>query len=74
MEKINQLTDRAKAAMTKLRGYKGCVELIRSALSDSKDVNIQRNSFQGITPNITEISAFYYLSMEIGKGKSSFLF
>lgn len=65
--KVHALLERGKVALSKLRNYNGCASIVRKALSDSRNFDLQKTSFEGVSPNIIDISTFYYLSVDIAK-------
>lgn len=70
LEKTNGLLNRGRIAIDKIKAYHGCGNIIRNALSDSKNQILQESSFQGVSRNIEDILLFYNLSVEIGKHMS----
>jgi len=66
LERVQRIIQKFPEAITKIRQYTGCANLIRIALSDSKDIMLQKKSFEGVSPNVNEILNFYNLSQEIG--------
>lgn len=67
IQKVNVLLQRGKIASSKLKNYNGCANVIRKALADSKNIELQKTSFESVSPNILDISTFYHLSVDIVK-------
>lgn len=55
----------ARKLLLDMQNYHGNAESIRVALSNSQDVNLQRESFSNLCPNIDIIAKFHHLSLEI---------
>ena len=66
LERTNELLRRSQLAIVHIREYSGCANLIRSALSDAKNNELQQKCFLGVSPNIKIISEFFELSGQIG--------
>jgi len=73
LDRIEAINIRANAALVSIRDYIGCASIIRSALGDSKNNELQVSCFEGVSPNIKEISGFYNLSVDIGNLKLEFI-
>lgn len=53
------------AILASLQGYKGCDDLIRLAMSAPRDAVKQRDTFEGMLPNVRLIKSFYDLAQRI---------
>lgn len=62
---VDELLLRSNNVFKKLSTYKGCGAIIQQALKDYQNIDLLRESFETISPNIETICEFYHISSEI---------